>query len=239
MGVLPYEGEQFNGSVGVLRDVTEKKKRRQKLERQNERLEEFASVVSHDLRNPLQVAYGRLGMVQEDCDSEHIDHVMQALDRMDRLIENVLKLAREGNEIGETEPVVLADVTKDCWQNIATPEAELIIDSDREIQTDRSRLQQLLENLLGNAIEHGDSDVTVSVGVMEDGFYVADTGPGIPEGDRESAFEAGYSTSEEGVGFGLRIAEQIADSHGWEIGVTESEQGGARFEFTDVEFVDM
>ena len=72
---------------------------------------------------------------------------------------------------------------------------------------------------------------------MNEGFYVADTGPGIPPSDREDVFEAGYSTSEDGTGFGLRIVGQIADAHGWEITVTESEngEGGARFEFTGVE----
>jgi signal transduction histidine kinase len=73
---------------------------------------------------------------------------------------------------------------------------------------------------------------------MDDGFYVADTGPGIPESERADIFEAGYSTNDGGTGFGLRIVEQIAGAHGWEITVTESEQGGARFEFTGVERVD-
>jgi PAS domain S-box-containing protein len=239
MGVLPYEGEQFNGSVGVLRDITEYKKRRQRLKRQKDRLEEFASVVSHDLRNPLQVAHGRLRLVQEDCESEHIDDIEQALDRMDALIEDVLTLAREGNEVGEVESVVLADVVKDCWQNVSTTEAEIVTDYDRTIRADRTRLQQLLENLLGNSIEHGGEDVTVSVGTTEDGFYVADTGPGIPEGNREDVFEAGYSTNEGGTGFGLRIVNQVAEAHGWEVTVTESDTGGARFEITGVEFVDM
>jgi signal transduction histidine kinase len=78
----------------------------------------------------------------------------------------------------------------------------------------------------------------VSVERLDDGFYVADTGPGIPESDREQIFEAGYSTNEGGTGFGLRIVEQIADAHGWEVTVTESEHGGTRFEFSGVEFVD-
>ena len=77
--------------------------------------------------------------------------------------------------------------------------------------------------------------MTVSVGAIEDGFYLADTGPGIPESDRENVFEAGYSTNEDGTGFGLRIVKQITDAHGWEIIVTESKEGGARFEITGVE----
>ena len=225
------------GYIVNSREITTRKEREDELKRQNERLEEFTSVVSHDLRNPLQVAYGRLALIQEE--NENVEAAIQALDRMGALIENLLTLAQEGNEVGEVEPVVLADVVKDCWQNVSTTEAEIVTDYDRTIRADRTRLQQLLENLLGNSIEHGGEDVTVSVGTTEDGFYVADTGPGIPEGDREEVFEAGYSTNEGGTGFGLRIVNQVAEAHGWEVTVTESDTGGARFEFTDVGFVDM
>jgi K+-sensing histidine kinase KdpD len=60
----------------------------------------------------------------------------------------------------------------------------------------------------------------------------------IPEDDREVVFETWYSASEVGTGFGLRIVEQVAEAPGWEIRVTESEQGGARFDITGVEFAD-
>ncbi|MDB2294549.1 ATP-binding protein, partial [Halorubrum ezzemoulense] len=106
------------------------------------------------------------------------------------------------------------------------------------VQADQSRLQQLFENLYRNAVEHNDENVTVSVGTVENGFYVADTGTGIPGSDREEIFEAGYSTNEEGTGFGLRIVEQIASTYEWEITVTESEQGGTRVEFTGLELVE-
>jgi Signal transduction histidine kinase len=67
---------------------------------------------------------------------------------------------------------------------------------------------------------------------------VADTGPGIPESEREAVFEAGYSTNKEGTGFGLRIVEEVADAHDWNVAVTESKQGGTRFEITGVEPVE-
>jgi signal transduction histidine kinase len=69
------------------------------------------------------------------------------------------------------------------------------------------------------------------------GFYVADDGPGIPEGDRDSVFEPGYTTSEEGTGFGLAIVAEMVAAHGWEIQVTETDAGGARFEIIGVETV--
>ena len=221
-----------------FRNVTDREQRKRELERQNDRLEEFTSIVSHDLRNPLQVAEGRLELIRRECNSAHIDDVARALDRMDALIEDLLTLAREGKQVAETESVGLADVAKKSWQTVNTEQATLETSASRAVGADQSRLRQLFENLYRNAIEHGSTDVTVSVGATEDGFYVADTGPGIPESDREAVFEAGYSTGEDGTGFGLRIVEQITDAHGWEITVTESEQGGTRFDITGVEFAD-
>ncbi|WP_340099367.1 PAS domain S-box protein [Salinibaculum salinum] len=232
------DSEEIGRVMAVSQNVTEDVKEKQELERQNKRLEEFTSIVSHDLRNPLQVADGRLELIREECESEHIDDVAQALGRMDTLIEDLLTLAREGKQVDETESVGLADVATNSWQTTNAEQAALETHTSRAIKADQSRLRQLFENLYRNAVEHGSNDVTVTVGAMDDGFYVADTGPGIPESEREEVFEAGYSTNEDGTGFGLRIVEQIASAHGWEIAVGESEQGGARFEVTGVEFAD-
>ena len=76
----------------------------------------------------------------------------------------------------------------------------------------------------------------VTVGDLEDGFYVADNGPGIPAEHRETVFEPGYSTRDDGTGFGLAIVQDVADAHDWTVRVTESEMGGTRFEIRDVDF---
>jgi signal transduction histidine kinase len=77
--------------------------------------------------------------------------------------------------------------------------------------------------------------VTVTVGGLPDGFYVADDGEGVPPADRDRVFERGYTTGD-GTGLGLSIVEQIVGAHGWSVRATESEDGGARFEITGVEF---
>jgi len=227
-----------SGISVYLQDVTEQKEYERELEAQNERLEEFTSVVSHDLRNPLTVAEGRLELAQETCESPHLAQAATAIDRSQALIEDLLTLAREGKAVDEVASVELADVAGSSWQTVETEPGTLELDASRMIRADRSRLQELFENLYRNAVEHGGADVTVSAGELNDGFYVADTGPGIPEGDRQEVFEAGYSTAEDGTGFGLRIVKQVADAHEWEVAVTESEHGGARFEVTGVEFTD-
>jgi len=228
----------INGVVVVGRDITKRKTYERELERQNERLEEFASVVSHDLRNPLNIAQGRLELANEECDSEHLDAVANAHDRMNALIDDLLMLAREGDRVREMEPIAIADVSERCWQNVETADATIHAHIDRTIQADQSRLAQLLENLIRNAVEHGDEDLSVTIGELDDGFYVADDGLGIPEDDRDTVFDAGYSTADKGTGFGLSIVKQVADAHGWDIRVTDSEDGGARFEITGVEFAE-
>jgi PAS domain S-box-containing protein len=224
-----------SGLSVFFRDVGEQKEYERQLERQYKRLDEFTSVVSHDLRNPLSVAQGRLELALEECDSEHLDSVHRALERMDTLIHDLLMLAREGKKLGTIQTVDLACLAERCWQNIANAEATLAIESERDIRADTTRLQQLLDNLIRNAVEHGGDDVTVTIGELDDGFYVEDDGPGISEGDRDEVFEAGYSTSKEGTGFGLSIVKQVADAHGWEIRLEAGSAGGARFEITGVE----
>ncbi len=250
-----------SGRLITLTDITDRERYRSQLERQNERLERFASVVSHDLRNPLSVAKGRIELAREDADSEDLEAASDALDRMGTLVDDLLTLAREGQPIAETEPVALSTVVEDARTVVDTDAATIVLENDVTFEADRDRVQQLLENLFRNAIEHwrepdvettegrtepgngpttdrpaGAAAVTITVGALpgEDGFYVADDGPGITPAERDDVFEFGYTTTEDGTGFGLAIVKEVAEAHGWAIDVTESETGGARFEITGV-----
>ena len=205
------------------------------LARQNERLADFASVVSHDLRNPLGVAEGRLELVKETFDSEHLDALSGALDRMRALIDDLLVLAREGDAVSEPESISLGGFVEECWGNIDTKNANLVVDSQATIQGSPRQLRQLFENLLRNAIEHGGESVTIRIGAVDDGFYVEDDGPGIPVEHRGVVLESGVTSHDSGTGLGLAIVRQIADAHGWAVTVGESETGGARFEFAGVD----
>ncbi|WP_135827380.1 GAF domain-containing protein [Halorussus halobius] len=219
------------------------------LRERNERLDEFAHVVSHDLRNPLNVAQGKLELARETGADEHFDDVARAHDRMLRLIDDLLALAREGETAIETRPVDLAATAERCWSSVAGGGGTLDVEADPTVRADPERLQQLLENLFRNAVEHGSAgtptgsddaanpggaNVTVRVGELDDGFYVEDDGPGIPAEQRDEVFEVGYSNSEAGTGFGLSIVRRIASAHGWEVSVAEGSDGGARFEITGV-----
>jgi signal transduction histidine kinase len=102
------------------------------------------------------------------------------------------------------------------------------------VEADRERLQQLVENLVRNAVEHGGEGVTITVGRVEGGFYFEDDGPGIPAGERSAVFDPGYTTKSDGTGLGLHIIEQAATAHGWTVRATAGDGGGARFEITGV-----
>lgn len=222
---------------GSQEDVTERKEHRERLERQNNRLSEFAGVVAHDLRSPLTVAENRLELATSEFESEHLDAARDALARSDSLITDLLTLARDGVRVRETAPVNLAAVTASCWEVVDTAEATLDIGTDCSISADYARLQQVIENLFRNAIVHGGDDVRVTVGSLADqtGFYIADDGEGVPSAERDQIFESGYSTRADGTGFGLAIVRAIVHDHGWDIAVTESDAGGARFEISGVE----
>lgn len=220
-----------------FQDVTERKEYQENLKRQNERLDQFAGVVSHDLRNPLQVAEGRRELMETEYDSEHLDAMARAHTRMEQLIDDLLTLAQEGRDVTEQEPVKISKLVRTCWQNITTDTAEITVKTDLTIEADQGRLAQLVENLLQNATEHGGDNVSVTIGRVDDGFYIADDGSGIQESNRERIFNTGYTTADDGTGFGLAIVTEIVEAHDWKIDVTESKAGGARFEITDIESI--
>ncbi|WP_436923526.1 response regulator [Halosimplex amylolyticum] len=248
------------GVCGVSSDITELKARERELERKTERLEEFASLVSHDLRNPLMVAQARLDLL-EGGDEETVAHIDDALSRMESIVEGLLTLSRSGQTIGETEPVDLETVATDAWRTVETGDAELVVEADRTVEVDCERVTRLFENLFRNAVEHGSTSprsqapedavehgstsapsqapedatergesVTVTVEETADGFAVEDDGPGLPDDVDESVFSPGVSTDPRGTGFGLAIVSRVAAAHDWDLR-TPADTDGARFEF--------
>nr|WP_255193203.1 ATP-binding protein [Natronobeatus ordinarius] len=232
---------------GAVQDVTRTRRQERELGRQNERLAAFSRVVSHDLRNPLNVAQGALSVVETDSEHDDLEQIAAALDRMETIVDETLALAREGQAVADVEWVDVEPIVDDCWQLVDTTAATLELEVDGRIRADADRLRHVYENLFRNAVEHsstsprsharGDDSagVTVRVGTLEDGFFVEDDGPGIPAAEREAIFEPGYTTGDGNTGFGLPIVRRIADAHGWTVTVTDGPAGGARFEFSGVE----
>ncbi|WP_267640691.1 ATP-binding protein [Haloarchaeobius amylolyticus] len=227
---------------GFQKDVTEREQLARELGRQNERLDEFASVVSHDIRGPLSIATGHVEMAVAEESTDGLDAALEALERIERMVDDVLTLAREGEAVDEPAPVSLESIVTKAWQTGETGDLDIeVVDDLGMVEADASRLQTLFENLFRNAVDHATGATTVTIGRLgtepgdDAGFYVADDGPGIDPAERESIFEQGFTTDSEGTGFGLAIVETIAQAHGWSVAVEASEAGGARFVVSGVE----
>lgn len=258
------------GRVITFDDVTERVERKQQLEaqkgsleRQNERLDEFAGVVSHDLRNPLSTIEGWAEVADDAIADEAaalddaetaLAHIQRAHDRMDQMVDDLLMLARAGQTVKDTEPVGLAAVASEAWEHAAVEgcELEVTIPDNTTVAADRNRLLRIFENLYRNASDHNDPPVTIQVGLLGDtdadtdldadgsertGFYVKDDGDGISADQRDEIFDHGYTTDSDGTGIGLSIVRDIVTAHGWDIEVTTGHDGGARFEISGVEIV--
>ena len=220
--------------VFSVEDVTEIRERQQELEARNERLGEFARTVAHELRNPLDIVGVRVDLERRERDTEHLEEAAVALDRMETIITDLLTLAEQGKVVDDPEPVPLERAFENAWSTAGTGDAYELADDLPTVLADESRLRELFENLIGNALSHAGEDATVRLLPTGDGFAVEDDGPGIPESERERVFETGFSTAEGGSGFGLAIVERIAEAHGWTVEATAADDG-ARFEVDGVE----
>jgi len=245
--VTDADGEPV-GFAGIGRNVTDRYEYTGQLSEHNDRLTEFADLLAHDLRNPLQVASGHLEVVRERPRVESLDAIEAAHERIERIITDIRMAAREGALEPDTEPADIAAVAREAWVYVDTGDAVFDCPETLTLEADDGRLLRLFENLFRNSVEHGstsnrtqsgdpvehgggDGSLTVRLDATGTGFAVEDDGPGIDPEDRERVFQPGLSDSADGTGFGLYIVRTIAAAHGWDVTVTDSELGGARFEF--------
>jgi len=215
----------------------------------DERIEEVASVVSHDLQNPLTIARGYLERARRDGDEEYFEHVDEALAEIGEIGDGVVTMARMGKRIERFEPIDVDSLVRSCWGELEASDATLVVEDLPRVAGQYNHLFELFERLFQNSVEHGATDdaaddpsndaaVTITVGATETGLFVADDGPGIPEDQREQALEAGYSTEQVRPGLGLSIARATAEAHGWRLSLNESDSGGLRVDLDGVRFVE-
>lgn len=244
MAALPFE-DDFRGSVGILQDVSEQQHRQRELQRQNDRLEEFVSIISHDLRSPLATAQTATTLARETDDAEFFKKVAAAHNRMEQMIDELVTLAQTGESVTQQDCLSLSTLAEEAHMTVTT-DITLNVHSETAIEGEPGRMRRLFENLIRNAANHAGLDVTVSVGTLAEltdkepnrrgeGFYIEDNGPGITFDDYERVFEPGVTTDDDGTGFGLAIVHRIADAHDWTVTVEDGYDGGARFVFTGVQ----
>jgi PAS domain S-box-containing protein len=257
---IPHEADGNQYVFRIFTDITGQKRREverereihrlkaknHQLEQKREELEQFASILSHDLRNPISIAEGYLTQVKSADNTENVEVIERALDRMNALIDDTLTLKDESQPVEAVSQHSIATIAESAWEFVDTGESQLRVVDRFEMRCHEDRFSRLLENLFRNAIDHNEEPVVIRVGVHDtlttstrgdtkNGFFVSDDGCGIPEEKRDQMFEIGETTTRTGTGLGLPIIKRIAEAHGWNVQLVESFDGGAKFVFMGVD----
>lgn len=256
---VPYEHNGNQYAFEVYSDVTGQKRRELELQRRiqqleekksqladkSQQLEQFASILSHDLRNPINIVEGYVDQLDNEENEQEVAVIERALGRMNSLIEDTLTLKNQSQPVNELAYHSISTLAESAWEVVDTDDSELRIVDRFEVACDKERMARLFENLFRNAIEHNNDPVIIRIGIhdtlttstrgdTQKAFHVADDGCGIPEDKRDEMFEIGQTTTRDGTGLGLPIIKRIAEAHRWNVSVVESFDGGAQFVFTNV-----
>jgi PAS domain S-box-containing protein len=250
--------EEVAGVVVLLNDVTERKDidrrlvlQAQELRRQNEELEQFAYVASHDLKAPMRgienlvtwIEEDLMGVLTEDTRA-NMELLKNRVGRLESLLDDLLAYSRAGREDLVAERVDTGALVAELAVLVSPPEGFEIVGRPNlpVLYAPRAALIQALQNLLTNAIKHHDhpSDGHVWVDARQDGsrveFIVTDDGPGIPEQFRSRVFGMFQTLRPrddvEGSGMGLAIVKKVVERQGGKIWLTEGEQRGLAVHFT-------
>lgn len=248
---VPEEGLIY----ATARDVTERKRvqallarQTEELARSNADLETFAYAASHDLRSPLRSIAKLTGWIEQDLGKdvsakvlEHLEKLKDRAGRMDTLIDELLAYSRAGQRERLAEEVDIAELVRAMTELLGPPAGLSVVGEDLPtLQTPKAPIEQILRNLIDNAIKHHDrADGRIVVSARKDGdwyeFSVSDDGPGIPEEDRErvfGTFETGAATERPGHGLGLSLVQRLVETYGGRIWIENVKPRGAAFHFT-------
>lgn len=237
---------EFRSVKGELEEVNEE------LRRSNEELDKFASVVSHELKDPIGQVVSNLDLLELDVGEQLDDEARELLqeaqmgaERSADLADDILRYARAGKGTAERQRVdlerVLDQTLESLSRRIEGTDARIEVGRLPDVYGDASLLRQLVHNLVDNAIKYRSGEgPRIEIGAeVEDGMarlWVEDDGIGIPEADHERlfrVFERASNTGEvAGTGVGLALSARIVERHDGEIGVESTEGEGAHFWFT-------
>ncbi|MFN7914878.1 MAG: ATP-binding protein [Vicinamibacterales bacterium] len=242
----PVSSGWAHGAVLVLHDVTELKKA-DRIRR------DFVANVSHELRTPLTAIRGYVEALQDgdasdDDTARFLEIIMRHTRRMERLVQDLLRLARldAGQELLETSTCDLRAMAQavmgDLEATLDTRGQDIHIDIGEgatQVPADPAKLHDALRNLVANASAYSPENSLITIATRRVGDRVAidvlDAGPGIPEEDRLRVFERFYRVDKSrardpgGTGLGLAIVKHLVELHGGRVLVTNRPEGGARF----------
>ncbi len=242
-----------NKSVLLERQAQELRSFNAELERSNRDLAQFASIVSHDLGQPLLTVTGFLQLLRrllgDELDpvaEQTLEGALKGAERMKMITDDLLAYSRVGTTPTTREPVDLAALVEETKDNlgfaIAESDATVTAEALPTVEGQRSLLAQLVQNLLANALKFVPAGEApeIRVGVEDQGaawcISVSDNGIGVPVEDRERIFEMFQRLPDRdayaGTGIGLAICKRVAELHGGRIWVDEAPGGGSVFRFT-------
>jgi len=217
----------------ILADITDAYETIGQLRDERETLHAVIRHVTHDVRNPLEVATIHLEAARETGEEIHFERVSGALARIEQLASEVLPLPVSDSTADTHESVALEEAARRAWDTVNTQTATLSVDDDLPmVQANDAQLQTLFENLFRNAVEHGGTDVDVCAGRTAGGFYVADDGAGLPPDSGDEIFEPGQSAHDQGRGYGLALVTSVVEQHGWTVRAT-SRSYSRQYEYSD------
>lgn len=237
-----------DGLAVISKDITDRKRYEAELKRSNERLQEFAYILSHDLQEPLRMVSSYVDLLESELDEyldaetrEYMEFAVDGAERMRGMIDGLLKYSRvetEGESFTETDvEAVVEGVRRGLQFALNDADAELVIGDLPTLPADGDQLGQLFQNLVSNAIDHGGTGTTIEITAAETPsghrFAVSDDGPGIPAAQQEEIFglfDTGVDS--DGTGIGLAVCERIVARHDGELWVESTEGEGSTFYFT-------
>ena len=240
------------GSIGIHLDITELKKLEiqkeellKNLERQNESLNEYAQIVSHDLKSPLRSIHTLVTWIKGEKENvlnaqtqQYISLIEEKVEKMDYLIEGILTFSKIDSYEDANELVDLNEIIENIIKIIdIPPHIEVTIAKKLPVKnTNRFRMQQLFQNLISNAIIHNDKEKgEVVIDFTEDEncytFSVQDNGPGIPKKFRNKIFQLfeSYSSDNKSTGIGLSIVKKIVEKYNGKIWIESEKEIGTTF----------
>ncbi|GGD11737.1 sensor histidine kinase [Hyunsoonleella pacifica] len=250
-----YEDDLPVAAQGIVRDITEvnslqiqKEKLLEKLEKSNDELQEYAHIVSHDLKSPLRSIDALVNWIKEDNEDKlddvslkNFDLIETTLEKMEQLISDVLIYSSLGAETSEKDIVDLDVLVRDLKTILYVPEdvSISVLNPLPKIEGEKIKLQQLFQNLISNAIKFIDKEVgLIEIDVKDIGthyqFLVKDNGIGIEKKFHEKIFKIFHSLnkSKDSSGIGLSIVKKIVDLHEGDIWLESESKKGTTFFFT-------
>jgi len=200
-------------------------------------LGEMSAVLGHELRNPLASLKGHAQLLVEKLPADHpgrvgAETVVREALRLEELTGQVLDFARTGEL--KLEPANPVEVARAAIDEVGSPRVRIEAgDVPDSWPLDRARMQQVLVNLIRNALQASGEDGNVDLSLaLEDGklvFRVRDSGPGLVAGEENRIFEPFYTRRVKGTGLGLAVARRIVAGHGGDIRAQNNPEKGAQF----------